>query len=127
MKRILLLALLLGACAPQSAVPEPVRVSTAARPVVLNSTLDLEAHPGSRITTLTERGMRMTARFTTGVTLFEVETHFDRQLTLGGWLREGYNPPNGTELRAVYHRAGERLTLRVRLEDPSGQYRLTTR
>ena len=119
----------LSACAPRSGLaPASVtQVSTLDNPVVFSEALKLNAYPGSQILTLEDTGARATARFLSNATLFTLESYFETQLTTEGWRRLRYDPPNNTRSSVVYERAGERVRLKLALEDPSGRYLLTLR
>ncbi len=119
----------LSACAPRSALAPALvtRFSTQNNPITLNEANKLTAYPGSQILTLEDTGARTTARFLSNATLFTLESYFETQLTTEGWRRLNYDPPNNTRSSVVYKRAGERVRLKLALEDPSGRYLLTLR
>jgi hypothetical protein len=124
---LLLLLTYLGACAPQTAGVYPATFSTLERPVTLSKRLQLTAYPGSGILELSDRGQRVTSRFTSSVTAFDLMMYFESQLAQSGWQRTRYAPPTNANVDATFAKGQERINLRLTLEHPSGIYRLVIR
>lgn len=125
---LLLLLLLLGACAPQhTAGAYPTAFSTLERPVTLSERLKLTAYPGSGMLELSDHGQRVTARFTSSATVLDLMMFFESQLAQNGWQRTQYGRPNNTSVDTIFVKDRERLSFRLRLEHPSGIYRLAIR
>ncbi len=138
---LLLVALLLTACAPEltapfAPAPEPVRVAAGVLVVrdaqgvpLLNSFLPLPAYPGSRLLAQHYQGKNSQSRFQTPAAFETVRRHVLRALEASGWrLLEATtweHPPARYQATFQVTRGGETVEVTLRLE--GGVYVLEVR
>ncbi len=124
---IIVLVLILGACAPAAVPDAPMQnvYVTAEQPLIINNHLNLLAYPDSQITSWGEDGKRTRLWFVTPMQLTTIAIYFDSQFLGNSWIREDSNiNDEGSYASGRYSKFGETVNFKLYIRD--GSFRLET-